>query len=84
MAHKSGKSSFEEPIRCFARQCLEGKYYKKDFYRSFLGAVEKPFLETVMKISCGSQLRAARILDVNRNTLRERLKKLKIDYKKYR
>ena len=84
MAHTTKNLSFDEPVRRFARQCLEGKYYKKDFYRSFLGAVEKPFLETVMKISCGSQLRAARILDVNRNTLRERLKKLKIDYKKYR
>jgi Fis family transcriptional regulator len=35
--------------------------------------VEKPLLEAVMKRAQGNQLRAARILGINRNTLRKKL-----------
>ena len=35
--------------------------------------VEKPLLEVVLKRTGGNQLRAARILGINRNTLRKKL-----------
>ncbi|SVC96209.1 uncharacterized protein METZ01_LOCUS349063 [marine metagenome] len=35
--------------------------------------VEKPLLEAVMKHAGGNQLRAARMLGINRNTLRKKL-----------
>jgi DNA-binding protein Fis len=78
------ETMLKDAVRAYVSRCLDIERSRKDFYRSFMGTVEKPFLETIMKISCGSQLRAARILGVNRNTLHEHLKRLKINYKNYR
>ena len=69
-------------VRNFAQWYLERDCYKKDFYRSFMGAVEKPCLEAVLNFTKGSQLKAAKLLGVNRNTLHSRIKKLKIKIKK--
>ena len=38
-----------------------------------IAEVEKPLLEAVMKRAGGNQLRAARMLGINRNTLRKKL-----------
>jgi two-component system nitrogen regulation response regulator GlnG len=46
-----------------------------DLYEHMLEAVEKPLLDVVMSHSRNNQLRAARILGINRNTLRKLLKK---------
>ncbi len=45
-------------------------------YRDALAAVERPLLALVLERTGGNQLRAARLLGLNRNTLRERCKKL--------
>lgn len=47
-------------------------------YRFILEAVERPLIEHVLGRTCGNQLMAARILGVNRNTLRSKIKKLGI------
>lgn len=53
-------------------------------YRSVLEAIEKPLIEHTLERTEGNQLKAARILGVNRNTLRTKMKKLGIDYAKYK
>jgi len=40
-----------------------------------ISKVEKPLFELIMEALNGNQLRAARVLGINRNTLRERLRK---------
>lgn len=45
-------------------------------YRFVIGRVELPLLRHVLDLSGGNQLRAARLLGINRNTLRKRLRLL--------
>lgn len=45
-------------------------------YRAVLARVERPLLRHVLLLSGGNQLRAARLLGLNRNTLRKRLRAL--------
>jgi two-component system nitrogen regulation response regulator GlnG len=47
-------------------------------YRFLIEAVERPLLEKVLTYTGGNQLEAARILGINRNTLRTKLKRLGI------
>ncbi|MFZ5997477.1 MAG: sigma-54-dependent transcriptional regulator [Nitrospirota bacterium] len=44
-----------------------------------LKAMEAEFIKTALKLADGNQRKAAKLLDVSRDTLRYRLKKLKID-----
>jgi two-component system nitrogen regulation response regulator GlnG len=53
-------------------------------YRFVLEVVEKPLIEQVLERTEGNQLRAARILGINRNTMRAKIKKLGIDPKRWK
>jgi two-component system nitrogen regulation response regulator GlnG len=48
-------------------------------YDSALAAFERPLFTAVLRQTGGNQLRAARLLGINRNTLRKRLTELKIE-----
>ena len=54
-------------------QQLEG-HDPDDVYRMVLEEVERPLLETVMHYCKGNQTRAAKMLGLNRGTLRKKLK----------
>ncbi len=45
-------------------------------YRSIMARVELPLLRQALELSGGNQLKAARLLGINRNTLRKRLRRL--------
>jgi two-component system nitrogen regulation response regulator GlnG len=47
-------------------------------YREALAMLEKPLLIHALRLTGGSQLRAARLLGVNRNTLRKKIRDLDI------
>jgi DNA-binding protein Fis len=49
----------------------EGKVYKL-----LLESLERPLFESVLRYTHGNKLKASRILGLNRNTLKSRLKKL--------
>ena len=49
-----------------------------ELYRFVLTAVEKPLIKKVLEKTEGNQLKAARILGINRNTLRSHIRKLGI------
>lgn len=49
---------------------------KGKIYRFLLDSLEKPLLERVLRYSEGNKVRAAKILGMNRNTLRAKLKRL--------
>ncbi len=67
--------SFEEVVRgklkTFLRR-VDG-YAVDNLYDEVIGRVERPLLALVMEHAQGSQLRAAEILGLNRNTLRKKL-----------
>jgi DNA-binding protein Fis len=45
-------------------------------YRRVLARLEGPLLRHALELSGGNQLKAARLLGINRNTLRKRLRQL--------
>jgi two-component system nitrogen regulation response regulator GlnG len=53
-------------------------------YRSIMEAVEKPLLEQALERTRGNQLKAARLLGLNRNTLRAKIKRLEIKVEKWK
>ena len=48
-------------------------------YKSVLEAVERPLIELVLERTCGNQLKAAKMLGINRNTLNKKVKDLGIE-----
>jgi DNA-binding protein Fis len=65
---------------------LESIYADKrgDIYKAVLDAVEKPVIEYVLEQTEGNQLKAARILGINRNTMRTKIRKLSIDTNRWK
>ena len=53
-------------------------------YKSVLEAIEKPLIEQTLERTDGNQLKAARILGINRNTMRAKIKKLGINAEKFK
>ena len=48
-------------------------------YRAAVAIIERPLLAHVLAATGGNQLRAARLLGLNRNTLRKRCRELGLD-----
>ncbi|MFA6349426.1 MAG: helix-turn-helix domain-containing protein [Candidatus Omnitrophota bacterium] len=53
-------------------------------YKTVVEAVEKPLIEHALERSEGNQLKAARILGINRNTIRSKIRKLAINIGKWK
>jgi DNA-binding protein Fis len=51
-------------------------------YRDTMSVMERPLLAHVLSLTGGNQLRAARLLGLNRNTLRKRCRDLGLDVKR--
>lgn len=70
-----------QPLGQCVRQSLAAYFADLDgteaqnLYPLVIGEIEKPLLETVMHQTRGNQSRAARMLGINRNTLRKKLAK---------
>ncbi len=58
------------------RLFLKGKEGK--IYQVMLAALDKSLITNALRITYGNQKRAARLLGINRNTLRAKIKKLGI------
>jgi len=52
--------------------------HRGEVYRFLVESLEKPLLVKVLAYTRGNQLEAARVLGINRNTLRTKIKKLGI------
>jgi two-component system nitrogen regulation response regulator GlnG len=53
-------------------------------YRAVLETVERPLLERILRRTAGNQLKAAKILGINRNTMRAKIRKLGIQPQKWK
>ena len=53
-------------------------YDTDDLYDAIIRRVEKPLIELVLEKTKGNQIRAAKMLGINRNTLHKKIKDLKI------
>ncbi len=61
-------------------------YHEKKgvLYKTILGEIEKPLIEHALERTDGNQLKAARILGINRNTIRSKIKRLGIDVSRWK
>lgn len=96
----TGEPPNDNIIRVVKKDCIRDLAFIKDkvitfenslfnekkgvLYKSVVEAVEKPLLEQTLERSEGNQLKAARILGLNRNTLRTKIKKLGINVDKWK
>ena len=76
----SKKTLKDEVIKAMKRYFLQldQKNNPIDVYHMVLNEVEPPLLDAVMKFSNDNQSKAAKILGMNRTTLRTKLKKYNI------
>lgn len=74
--------SLEERIIELQDELFDGK--KPEVYKSILEKIERTLIEHVLEKTEGNQLKAARILGINRNTIRSKVKKFGIDAKRWK
>lgn len=55
-----------------------------DLYKTTLSDIEKNLIESVLERTDGNQLKAAKILGINRNTLRTKIQKLGIEVARWK
>ena len=72
------KDEVRKAMRRYFNQ-LDEKNIPINVYELVLKEVEPPLLKSVMKFANNNQSKAARILGINRTTLRTKLKKYNID-----
>lgn len=53
-------------------------------YKTIIYAIERQLIEHILQRTDGNQLKAARILGINRNTIRTKIRKLGIDVNKWK
>jgi len=83
---KSFDSYSKKPLKDEVRKALN-RYFNQldqkntpiDVYQLVLNEVEPPLLRSVMQFSNNNQSKAAKILGINRTTLRTKLKKYNIE-----
>jgi two-component system nitrogen regulation response regulator GlnG len=72
---------FEDMVRAKLTAFL-GRFHEgdtiEDLYDEVIGRVERPLIQLVLERSSGNQLKAAKILGLNRNTLRKKIAELGI------
>ena len=96
----SANTGQDNVIRVVKKNCIRDMAFIKDkvielenslfiekrgvLYKSVLEAIEKPLLEQTLERCEGNQLKAARILGINRNTMRAKINKLGIDVSRWK
>ncbi len=84
MRHRQIKSMgicgfIEEKLKKFMRNIR--KLEKFNLYETVIPEVERALITMVLKETKGNQIKSAKLLGINRNTLRGKIKKLKINVK---
>ncbi len=78
MNHTRPTADFDELVNAvlpsFVREAALAESGR--LYRSVMTRIELPLLRQALELSGGNQLKAARLLGINRNTLRKRLRLL--------
>jgi len=96
----SGSNANDNTIRVVRKDCIRDLAFIKDkviefenslfnekkgiLYKSVVEAIEKPLIEQALERTEGNQLKAAKILGLNRNTLRTKIKRLGIYTERYK
>lgn len=78
MSDRPGTDEFEQLVGSALRSVVSEAAVAENgrLYRSVMARVELPLLRQALELAGGNQLKAARMLGINRNTLRKRLRLL--------
>ena len=77
MSSKSGTDAFDELVSSTLPSLVtEVTSHGGRLYRNVMARVEQPLLRHALELCGGNQLKAAKLLGINRNTLRKRLRML--------
>ena len=78
MSTRSGRESFDELVTSTLPSLVREMTAAEGgrIYRSVMARVELPLLRHALELCGGNQLKAAKLLGINRNTLRKRLRLL--------
>lgn len=57
---------------------------KGEIYKAVIGDMEKSLIEKALEYTSGNQITAARLLGINRNTIRAKIKKLNIKVERFK
>jgi len=77
MSTKSGMENFDDLVTTALPSLVtEATSSGGRLYRSVMARVELPLLRHALELCSGNQLKAAKLLGINRNTLRKRLRLL--------
>ena len=70
------KYSIEDVVELKISRFLDqiGTFYPEDVHELIMSKVEKPLLVQILRRVGGNQVQAAKILGINRNTLRKKIK----------
>ncbi|MCJ8325180.1 MAG: nitrogen regulation protein NR(I) [Rhizobiales bacterium] len=73
--------SLDKSTRMWLENCFDSQEILEndDLYRQFLAEIEPSLLRYVLEQTAGNQIRASKILGLNRNTLRKKLKEYDIE-----
>lgn len=80
------RESLEEVITARLRPFIDktGRTGKQELYDLMMPFMERPLIKLVLERSKGNQVLSAEVLGINRNTLRKKIKRLKINVSKAR
>ena len=77
MSTKSGTETFDDLVTATLPSLVtEVTTQGGRLYRGIMARVEQPLLRHALELCGGNQLKAAKLLGINRNTLRTRLRRL--------
>ena len=57
---------------------------KGEIYHAVIGDIEKSLIEKALEYTSGNQITAAKLLGINRNTIRTKIKKLNINVDRFK
>ncbi|MDP2911235.1 MAG: helix-turn-helix domain-containing protein [Candidatus Omnitrophota bacterium] len=57
---------------------------KGEIYKAVIGDIEKSLIEKALEYTSGNQITAARLLGINRNTIRAKIKRLNINVERFK
>ena len=57
---------------------------KGEIYHVVIGGMEKALIEKALEYTSGNQITAAKLLGINRNTIRTKIKKLNINVDRFK
>lgn len=60
-------------LEVFFAQQRDAQIELNDFYKIYLEQVEKPLLEEALRANSGNQVKTAKMLGINRNTLKKKI-----------